>query len=87
MAILAYLVRKKESEEGLSTANEISNKAPEFIKHGQKHSRVMKQLKFLEIRGFVRGEKAEVGIMWEITESGKEHYKKMSDLMRSMFYS
>lgn len=86
MTILAYLVRKQEEQGKRPTANEITKKAPEFIHHAQRTPRVSTMLRNLEKMGYVRSEKFDMGTVWGITEQGRDYYRKLSELLRPVFY-
>jgi hypothetical protein len=86
MAVLAYLVRKMEMDSPKVTVNEITKKAPEFLKKTQRNQRIQNQLEGLKEIGFVKDEKLEMGTIWEITKIGYEWYKSYADGIRLGLY-
>jgi len=86
LAILAFLVDRKEQKQPKPTANAICKKAPEFQHNVQRNQRVQDQLEALLVLNMVRKEALDTGSIWEITDDGYQWYKQYAMQMRHFFY-
>ena len=85
VAVLSYLVRKKEEGKPRATTREISRKPPEFIESTQRQQRIKEMLEGFEEQGFVKSETFDMGTVWEITDEGYEWYKNVAKQFMSIF--
>lgn len=86
LAILAFLVKRREDKQPKATANAICRKAPEFQQNVQRNQRIQDHLEALFALEMVRKEELDTGTYWELTEYGYEWYKRISKELREFFY-